>query len=473
MFVIRLKDNDYNGRKISFSGLTADEKIRVRKILDSINNIPLKELEEKGLIIFPFKFLERDLIDNSKTVCSIQNLESETPIIKTTNIMGYFSFDNFVQIEITSRFDNDERQFFLHYMLQKVCELSPTIELVHANKNPFYEFLVYLFPYYLKRALSKGAFRTYITREYNDSSVRGVIDFSSHIKNNIPFNGKAAYCMREYSKDNFLTQLIRHTIEFIVENKNLKDILLHDKEVRESVAIIRSCTENYNKSSRELIINKNLKSILHPYYTEYESLRKLCIMILTHNKMNYGYTSQNHFNGILFDGSALWEEYLNLVLKEKMLEDKISYILEHPNNRTGQGRQYLFESDEKENIVEIYPDFLIKDLNQNVCTIIDAKYKNLAEGMFSREDLYQLLTYLFRFKCKNGMLLYPEKESEGLCNSTKKYLKDNEEKISFETYGLSIPDYSSEKEDKTAYNNFCKRMRASENNLTIICGPKN
>ena len=113
MFVIRLKDNDYQGTKISLSGLTVDEKKRVRKILDSINNIPLKELEEKGLIFFPFKFLERDLIDKSKIVCSIQKLESENPVIKTTNVMGYFSFDNFVQIEITSRFDNDERQFFL------------------------------------------------------------------------------------------------------------------------------------------------------------------------------------------------------------------------------------------------------------------------------------------------------------------------------------------------------------------------
>ena len=466
MFVIRLKDNDYQGTKISLSDLTSDEKIRVRKILDSINNIPLKELEEKGLIIFPFKFLERDLIDKSKIVCSIQKLESENPVIKTTNVMGYFSFDNFVQIEITSRFDNDERQFFLHYMLQKVCELSPTIELVHANENPFYEFLVYLFPYYLKRAIAKGPFRTYITREYNDSSVRGQIDFSRHIKNNIPFNGKAAYRMREYSKDNFLTQLIRHTIEFILENKNLKDILSHDKDVREAVGIIRFCTENYNKSSRELIINKNLKSISHPYYTEYESLRKLCIMILTHNKMNYGYTSQNHFNGILFDGSALWEEYLNLVFKGKMLEEKKSYILEHPNNRTGQGRQYLFESEEGKNIFEIYPDFLIKDLNQNVCTIIDAKYKNLSEGNVSSEDNKQLLAYLFRFKCNRGLLVYPEKESAGQFNSSRKYLKDHEEKISFETYGLKISDYSYEKEDKTAYKNFCERMRESENNLT-------
>lgn len=67
----------------------------------------------------------------------------------------------------------------------------------------------------MKNAISQGVYRQYITHKYNDANVRGVIDVSRHIKYNEPFNGSVAYTTREYSYDNHITQLIRHTIEFI------------------------------------------------------------------------------------------------------------------------------------------------------------------------------------------------------------------------------------------------------------------
>lgn len=467
MFVIKLKDNDYKGTKISLTNLSDEEKKCVRKILDSINNVSIKDLEARGIIVFPSKSVESELNDSNKMVCCIQNLESETPIIQTTNVMGYFSFGNCVQMEITSRFDDDERQFFLHYILQKVCNVSPTLELTYANENPFYEFLVYLLPSFLKRAVAQGVFRHYIYREYNDSNIRGVIDFSRHIRNNIPFNGKVAYRTREYSQNNYLTQLIRHTIEFVAENKKLNSILSLDEEIRDVVGIIRGCTESYEKLSRDFIINKNLIPVTHPYYTEYEPLRKLCIMILTHNKISYGEVNQNPLNGIVFDGASLWEEYLNVIMKEKIIEQKYKYILDHPNNRTGQARKYLFETEDEKNAVAIYPDFMVKDLNHNIFAIIDAKYKNLKDGIVAREDYFQVLTYLFRFRCNRGVLVHPCNESEWNVNCTKRYLKEHNEIISFETYGFPIPNFSYVENGKIAYKSFCEKMRECEKNLII------
>lgn len=247
MFVIKLKDNDFNGsplkifrsdEEVDFASLSAEEKSAVRKALDSINNVSLKDFESRGAIVFPSKSVESDLGGDSKIIFTVQNLESDAPVIKTTNVMGFFAICG-VHFEITSRFDNDERHFFLHYMLQKVCDVSPTVELTRANKNPFYEFLVYLFPAFLKKAVAQGLFRSYISREYNDSNIRGVIDFPRHFRFNVPFNGKVAYRMREYSHDNFLTRLVRHTVEFIAENKNLRAILSCDEETRDSVQKIR------------------------------------------------------------------------------------------------------------------------------------------------------------------------------------------------------------------------------------------
>ncbi len=456
MLLIKLSDNNYNGYKLSLTEYSKEEKETIRKALDSISNVPLAELEERGAIIFPSKTVRKDLDDKKRSILSVQNLTSENPTITTKNVMGFFSV-NGVQFEISSRFDSGEKQFFLHYMLSKVCNVAPTIELTHANKDPLYDFAVYLFPAFLKKAVSQGLFRMYITREYNDSNLRGVIDFPRHFRNNIPFNGKIAYRTREYSSDNFVTQLVRHTIEFIAENNNLRKILSLDDETRGAVQEICGNTGSYDRLSRNFIINKNLRSLSHPYYTEYEQLRKLCIMILTHDKVSYGESQQNRINGILFDGASLWEEYLNAVMQER-IGDK--FKLEHPNNRTGQGGKYLFKKENGYNFTEIYPDFILKEKDPDKITaIMDAKYKHLEDANVQREDYFQLLAYMFRFNCDRGILIYPYSPNDKNQNETLKLAGERENEVTFSVLGLEIP------QTCVSFSDFANKMGEIESKL--------
>lgn len=460
MFSIKLHDNDYKGSNLAdvsnfdFAKLGEPEQSKVREALDSISNLSLKELEDNGVLVFPTSAVEKELDD--RKILSVQDLTKDDPIIKTTNIMGFFSIGNDIQIQIRSRFDKDNKQFFLHYMLSKVCNVAPTIELTDANHDPFYEFCVYLFPTFLKKAVNQGLFRTYITREYNDSNIRGVIDFPRHFRNNIPFNGKIAYRTREYSHDNFTMQLVRHTIEFISENNSLSKILSIDENMRNAVQNIRGCTESYSKSARTFVINKNLKPITHPYYTEYEPLRRLCLMILTHKRISYGQTKEHQINGIIFDGASLWEEYLNVVLREQMRNkpDYKDYELEHPNNRTKQGGKHLFEG----NHGPIYPDFILKK-SKKVEVILDAKYKRLEKGI-DNTDYFQLLAYLFRFSCNRGILIYPYQKNEKVSDSDL-FLAEHEKQVSLSIYGLEIPEYN----ENSIYEDFRKAIETQENQL--------
>lgn len=85
-----------------------------------------------------------------------------------------------------------------------------------ANQEErLFQFLLFLFPRYLEAAMRKGPFKQYIRRQYNDGNVKGVIDVARHIGRNTPFVGKIAYHQREFSFDNGLMELVRHTIEFI------------------------------------------------------------------------------------------------------------------------------------------------------------------------------------------------------------------------------------------------------------------
>ncbi|SHK43032.1 McrC family protein [Fibrobacter sp. UWB12] len=403
MNLISLKDNTLNQE---FSvGKPFDS---VRKALDSVAGKNLKSLADKDFkfIIYP-PFLKELDVKCSDVIFDVDYSDLSKPKITTGNIMGFVCLDDDIRVNITSRFDSGNKNYFLHYMLQRICNVVYTPR-TDAGDDSFFDFLYYLFPNFLNEALKQGVFRAYVNRVYNEANVRGPIDVSRHVRYNIPFNGKIAYHTREYTTDNYVTQLVRHTIEYIRLLSCGKSVLDGNvsSKTSDNIRAIDFATPTYNRKDRQYVISKNLRPITHPYYTAYEPLRRICLAILMHNKLSYGENSTSQINGILFDGACLWEEYLNTVLVNKFKDSLI-----HPNNRTGFGVQYLFKDDGCQKIRRIYPDFLIdgnvKDgMIDSATAIIDAKYKRLDEKI-DRDDVFQILAYLFRFKSKQGFLIHP------------------------------------------------------------------
>ena len=170
-----------------------------------------------------------------------------------------------------------------------------------------FNLLLFLFPHYLKAAARKGAFKTYIRNIYNDGNVRGTIDIARHIKNNIPFIGDIAYNQREYSFDNYLMELIRHTIEHIKSKSYGYNLLNKVKGVR--VKLVIDATPKYRATDRRRVLEANRKNtIRHAYYHEYRDLQRLCILILQNQKHKISVTATEKFTAVLFDGAWLWEE---------------------------------------------------------------------------------------------------------------------------------------------------------------------
>ncbi len=387
----------------------------VRKTLLRFDDVSLAQLHSKNFssgrfLFFPSSDAKADL-GGKDYIFSLTGKDSDKPGFITSNVMGFFSLDENVRIKISSRFDNSGKDFFLHYMLQKVCNVAYTPR-TESGEDAFYDFLYQLFPYYLNEALAQGIFRAYVTREYNDANVRGPIDVARHIKYNIPFNGKIAYHTREYTTDNAITQLIRHTIEYIRSLQYGEKVLENgSKNLRDNIMAVEMATPTYSRNDRLNIIRRNVRPVTHPYYTAYEPLRKLCLAILTNQKLSYGDDSDNMIAGILFDGAALWEEYLNSIMQEKFGESLL-----HPNNRKHDSAQYLFRNNDGKGQRWVFPDFLI-DCNiktgwvDSAKAIVDAKYKPL-DGEIGRDDSFQMLAYLFRFKSKQGFLIHPVKNGE-------------------------------------------------------------
>lgn len=105
-----------------------------------------------------------------------------------------------------------------------------------------FNFLLFLFPHYLRTAMRKGLFKKYIRHRYNDGNVRDTIDVARHIEKNIPFVGNIAYSQREFLYDNSLMELVRHTIEFI-KRKPYGNKLL--SKVKDEVKLVIDETPGY------------------------------------------------------------------------------------------------------------------------------------------------------------------------------------------------------------------------------------
>jgi 5-methylcytosine-specific restriction enzyme subunit McrC len=368
----------------------------VKTDIDLQNLIPIShknlkdlETENSNLLIFPPKH-KRHKDDIEKLPIFALNGNK----LETNNFMGFVSF-NETQLTISSRFYANNDDYFLHYMLQKVFNINVLdFKFSTENDNIWDIFLIYLFPFYLKKALNQGLYKEYQRQQYNNPNVKGLINIARHIKQNIPFMGNIAYDMREHTYDNRITQLIRHTIEYIKNHKIANGILNNHYEIKEAVSQITFATPTYERNQRLKTIIQNEKNVHHPFFTEYEFLRKICLKILNKQGLSFGQNQKDKVYGLVFDGAWLWEEYLNTILK------KLNFI--HPQNKTGKNPIYLFCGNR--NVV--YPDFY----KPNV--VLDAKYKHLENGI-NKTDLYQLISYLHILEAKNGGFIFP-KEDENL-----------------------------------------------------------
>ena len=372
---LKIKDNSQH-KKDAFSEIGT----LVRKIADKT----LKQLEREGIFVFP------EIVEDAEDITQDQVIiQSINDTYRSSNVMGFIGYGE-ERLVISSRFSNGNNDYFLQYLLYKVMNVPNILDLnTDTNQNNrLFNFLMFLFPYYLKNAMRKGLFKKYVCNRYNDGNVKGTIDIPRHIKKNTPFIGDIAYSRYEFSYDNSLTELVRHTIEFIKRKPYGNNLLL---KIKDEVKLIIEATPKYEFCDRQKIIVKNKKNtIRHAYFKEYLALQRLCLFILRYQKHQIG-IGQKQIYGILFDGAWLWEEYINSLIKNDFY---------HPKNKSGKGAERLFDK----NTGVIYPDFISHDADQRI--IADAKYK--PADNISNRDYLQVLAYMFRFDAKTGYYFYPE-----------------------------------------------------------------
>ena len=386
---LRIKDNSFENR-MSFS--------EIMSVVKAVADKTLGQLDREGIFIFPEIISEAEDLTKEQMI-----LQSVNDSFRTRNIMGFLGVGD-ERLIITSRFSSGNNDFLFQYLLERVLDF-PNIVNMDADAregDQLFNLLLFLFPKYLKYAMRKGIFKTYIRNRYNDRNPKGSMDIPRHIRQNIPFVGNIAYSQREYSYDNYLLELIRHTVEYIKDKPYGKKIL---NQAKDEVRLVMDVTSDYSIYDRKRIIEKNKRTVIrHAYFREYRALQQLCILILQNRKHQIGLGARRTY-GLLFDGAWLWEEYINLLLGE---------FFYHPMNNIG------------------------------------------------NKDYLQVLAYMFRFEAKQGFYFYPEIEDENKVSlwlnkgSSYEGKVESDKDICVTKYGLKIP------KDIDCYDDFVKEIKLQE-----------
>ncbi len=457
-------------------------KNEISDVIDDLKQVADKSLsqlkdENPNLLIFPenLSYYQDGFDNKEKRICTLYPEFGENKYIETGNVMGWIGFGQ-TQLKIYSRFDSNgasskkykiipKKDFFMLHLLSRVGAFHVTaLDYTEGKDSPIDSLVMLMMPECLKNAISQGLYKEYRTFDRNDFRVRGTINVSKHIRHNLPFAGDVAYRSREYSFDNDMTQLIRHTLEYMKDTPMGQSILNGDSELKQCVEMIYQATPTYETRNRGQIIKNNLRPKVHPYYTGYVTLQKLCLQILHEEGICYGVESDEKVHGILFDGAWLWEAYINRLL----VKANLGFV--HPNNIAKENAYKMFKaSEDSTNAIGIdnrdaYPDFY------NDHCVLDAKYKHL-ENRVQREDLFQVISYMHTMPRDVGGYIYPfQIQKKEDCPSVKPFLLNgrNGDGGRIFTIPFLIPSYKAD----TTWEKYEKEITSAEeefiNNLSLL-----
>lgn len=409
-YTIRLKDNQNEKNALNVLNCIRPQIVSqsdCQSVFELLREQSGKTVSEfPNIDVFPspndIGIQENGKIANEKIY--ILSGDNSDPVIHTYNIMGVLRLrdkehDLEVTLEIGSRFDSCYKQLFLNYMLLKVFG-GRFIDPVDIGRSNMWEILLILvFCKRLTEAYTQGLFKRYTQFEYNDTKYRGCLNLNEHLRKNVPFCGNIAYTTHEYSYDNPITRLIRHTLRHI----QLKYPLLLDgagKIVAEARREIEQHTPSWRSRDVLACIKENLKPIHHSFFYTYEPLRQVCLLVLEDEAAaHYNSDQDNEVEGVIFDGAWLWENYIATLLEDKGFESQKNIpAFKNPWD------------------YPLKPDFYHSEKN----IVLDAKYKRMAEKEKhpAREDIHQLMCYLYVTGSRIGGLICPSENNEAESFST-------------------------------------------------------
>ncbi|EAJ6511096.1 restriction endonuclease [Campylobacter coli] len=276
------------------------------------------------------------------------------------------------------------------------------ISSLQSSKMPLLEVFIAMFLDELDGVYKKGLKKDYISIEENRNFLKGKLQFSQHLKQNL------------VHKERFFTQSDEFMLD-IAPNRLIKSTLnlLKSKTTHHKFKIIKAL-EMFDEVGFSTNYEKDFTYKISRHFDYYENLLSWCKIFLQ-NQTFAPYKGKNEAFALLFPMEKLFEDYVAHMLKKANPTQNI---------KTQSSGKYLI-SKKGEKCFMLKPDLYIENE-----TILDTKWKipdsneDKKHGI-AQSDLYQMFAYACKFKIHDIKLIYPLCERTMSLQNTIKELEFN------------------------------------------------
>lgn len=297
-----------------------------------------------------------------------------------------------VTLEIKPRWGNALLGYLLQYTTGLFLPPDASAGTDFARESP--EWLLVLL---WKSMFNQALRRCHIPKEYrtirtNNRFFKGRLDVQRQIRENIADNSRFCCVHAPLTMNTTINQTIRHVVRLLSRNRGfaalMNDFAAYDQRLASFGVEQREVTPTEIDRIRYTRMSRG-----------YEQLMQTSKAIIRRFGGD-GSEVLRADTSFFIDIAEIWENYLQAILTKYLPGD---YRVFSPNESGG---EWLIANSKR----EIRPDILISKRDR-VLAILDAKYKALnaigktARDGVSREDLYQMTTYLYHFGRPGAPLL--------------------------------------------------------------------
>lgn len=254
------------------------------------------------------------------------------------------------------------------------------------KSNSMLELYFELFISEVEYLLHRGLIKRYRKNEGNQTSLKGALQFSKHISQNLVHKERFYVKYTQYSNEYTIHEILFKTIKLLANlnsNPQLKGrigtLTLNFPEIKEI---------KVNESTFDKIVfdRKN------QHYRMALEIAKL-LLLNYHPDVSKG---RNDVLALMFDMNSLWEQFILVTLKRKLKSHHVSAQVTKSFWKPISG----YSS-------KMRPDVILKCKESQENYVLDTKWKNLNGYNPSPEDLRQMYVYHRFYQAKKVALVYP------------------------------------------------------------------
>lgn len=273
------------------------------------------------------------------------------------------------------------------------------ISSLKIHRFPLLEVFAIMFLDEVERLIKRGIKSDYVVREENRTFLKGKLLFCENLKYNFAHKERFFSASDEFIADIAPNRLIVSTILFL----SVQGFSPRTSGCISQVRFIFADIPPSKSIDKDFALCPSSR-----HYKDYELLLVWCEIFLR-RKSFMPYQGWNKAFALLFDMNKLFESFVAHHLKKYIANKKCEYEIKSQDKS-----RHLLRTYKERNRFQIRPDIVCRNIKDNKQTlfIADTKWKildfNRDDCGISQGDLYQMFSYLAKYQCTKGYLIYPK-----------------------------------------------------------------